>query len=90
MADVHEDECISAGLDPKAVLSIARRLDRACRDARKLGMTVFGGSGHGSLRYSDSHDASSRQLVVADLGPLGWDGGDGACTPDEEGLLRGE
>ena len=90
MADVNEEECLAAGLDPKAVLAIARRLDRAGRDARKLGLVVFGGSGHGSLRFADGRGVRDRMLVVADLGPGGWDGGDGACLPDENGLLRGE
>lgn len=72
----------------KEVLAIARRIERAARDARKLGITVFGGSGSGSLRF-DEGGGSSRALILADLDGA-WDDGDGATREDENGLRRGE
>lgn len=91
---VYEEECVAAGLDPKKVASIARRLDRAAKDATALGLTVFGGSGSGSLRCSGSalgYQAGVHcgPLIVADLDGS-WDGGDGGFGPGPDGLQRGE
>lgn len=86
---VYIDECRAAGLDPKAVASIAARLDRAAKDAHRLGLMVFGGSGSGSLRTIETDDRS-RHLIVADMDGGTWDGGDGGASYGEDGLLRGE
>lgn len=85
MVTIHEDECAAAGLDPEAVKGIARRISRAALDARRLGLTVFGGSGSGSLRFDDGGNGP---LIVADLGGS-FDGGDGAEN-FRSGLRRGE
>lgn len=86
---INEAECAFAGLDEKKVASIARRLSRAARDANALGITIFGGSGSGSLRI---HDLGSKAgaLILADLDGLNWDGGDGGSGPSDDGLRRGE
>lgn len=86
MSHVNEDECAAAGVNPKQVDSIARRLSRAAKDAAALGITIFGGSGTGSLRQ---HDARG-PLILAELDGACWDGGDGAASTDVDGLLRGE
>lgn len=83
---VNEDECKSAGLDIKKVESISRRLSKAAMEAQEMGLTVFGGSGTGTLRF---HDGQDRSLIVSYLNG-DFDGGDGACMEDENGLLRGE
>ena len=83
---VNEAECEKAELNIKKVESIARRLSRAANEAVSLGLTVFGGSGSGSLRF---YDGSGKDLVVATLDGI-FDGGDGATREDDEGLLRGE
>lgn len=82
-----EAECRHAGLDPKRVERIARRIARAMAEAEEMGVFLFGGSGSGSLRY----DAGDRRapLVVATMSGM-YDGGDGACHEDEDGLMRGE
>jgi hypothetical protein len=85
MMYVNEEECEKAGLDIKVVEGIARRISRAAREAQGLGLTIFGGAS-GSLRFDDG---TGRDLVVSDLDGL-YEGGDGACWTDEEGLLRGE
>lgn len=82
---VNIDECIEAGLDPAEVEKIAKGISRYARQASKLGMQIFGGSG-GSLRVPQDGLGS---LVVADLDGV-YEGGDGAAYPDENGLLRGE
>ena len=84
-ARVLETECEHAGLDPRKVMAIARRLAAASECAKDMGLTVFGGSGNGSLRFNDGHQ---RPLVVAYCGQ-NFDGGDGACN-DDTGLMRGE
>lgn len=87
---LHDDEIKAAGLDPKEVASLARRLERAAKDARAMGVTVFGGTGTGTLRFNDDHfNPISRPLILADL-EGSWDGGDGATMEDDAGLLRGE
>ena len=86
---VNEDECEAAGLDPKKVESIARRLSAAGREADKLGITIFGGSSSGSLRIHDKKGPQERALILADIDGY-FDGGDGGYKEDDEGLLRGE
>lgn len=86
---VNERECEAAGLDPKEVDRIARGLTRYAKQAQALGLTVFGGSSNGSLRYADD-GIDDRALVVADGLGNNFDGGDGATNYDEDGLLRGE
>jgi len=78
-----EDECAHAGLDAKDIERIARGLDKYAKAASRLGITIFGGSGSGSLRHKGS-------LIIAELGAGNYDGGDGACREDDDGLLRGE
>ncbi|WP_217495096.1 hypothetical protein [Vibrio sonorensis] len=53
MSYEHEDECIAAELDPKEVRRIAKGLTRYAKQAEALGLTIFGGSGSGSLRIDD-------------------------------------
>ncbi len=86
MTRTNDAECTAAGLDPDEVERIARRLERAGRDAKKLGIHIFGGSGSGSLRF----DTPEGPLIVAQLTGGSWDGGDGGTMPDSEGLMRGE
>lgn len=89
---VCEEECNRAGLDKAKVAALARRLSRAAKDADAMGLTIFGGSGSGSLRWRDpySNDRFSGPLVVAHIRGWNFDGGDGAEREDEYGLLRGE
>ena len=68
---VYEDELDHSGLDRKKVLSIARRISRAGREATAMGIEIFGGSS-GELRFRDDFDLGSLQLVALD-GP--FDGG---------------
>jgi hypothetical protein len=82
------NECEAADLDFKAVDRIAKRLERASRDAAKLGLTVFGGAGSGSLRVRP--DDRGPQLIVADIDGGHWDGGDGAERYGDDGLKWGE
>lgn len=85
---VNDAECQAAGLDPAEVARIARGLSRYAKQAQALGLCVFGGSGSGSLR-KDDHPRGA--LILAHLTPVGmFDGGDGACAPDDDGLMRGE
>lgn len=93
MAFVYDAECRAAGIDPEAVSRIARRMERAARDAQKLGLTVFGGSGSGSLRVTSSAIGATimdGNIVVAHIDGGLWDGGDGACGRGPDGLMRGE
>lgn len=85
--EVNTNECLYLGLDPEKVNAVARRLARVAADAEKLGLTIFGGSTHGSLRKSDSVG----YVIAADIIAGHWDGGDGGegrCMPD--GIKRGE
>lgn len=84
----HLAECEAAGLDPDQVERAARQISRGVKMAAELGLSVFGGAGSGSLRTRD--DPAKRQLVVADLGGVNWDGGDGGVDLDQDGLIRGE
>ena len=82
-------ECKKAGLDPKEIGRIAKGLSRYGRQAEKLGITIFGGSGSGDLRIHDTEGLEERALILASIDGS-FDGGDGSCREDSEGLLRGE
>lgn len=69
---VDKGKCQEFGLDVKRVESIARRLSKAGAEARKMGLTVFGGSGTGALRTA----GGGYQNNVAYLDGH-FDGGDG-------------
>lgn len=69
---VYEDKCRAFGIDPARVEAIARRLSSAAVEARRLGLTVFGGSGSGVLRVM----GGGAQNNVAELDG-NFDGGDG-------------
>lgn len=86
--EINIEECEAAGLDPVEVEKIARGLSEYAKQAQALGICVYGGSGSGSgdLRFDDG---TGRPLVVADLDGL-FDGGEGACPPNGQGLIRGE
>lgn len=84
---VNEEECREAGLDPYYVGRIASRLESAAKDAGRMGLTVFGGTGSGDLRVYANDGKGS--LICATMGGR-WDGGDGGHGPSEDGLIRGE
>lgn len=86
MASINENECEAAGLDPLDVKRIAQGLSRYAKEAQKLGIQVFGGSGSGDLRFDDGGNG---KLIIADLDG-DFDGGDGACSESDDGLIRGE
>lgn len=81
MTYVDNERCEEFGLDPKKVASIARRLSRAATEAREMKLTVFGGSGSGSLRYHGDGKSGDVRAVVADLDGH-FDGGDGGDVFD--------
>jgi hypothetical protein len=84
---INEDECLAANLDPKEVERIAKGISRYAKQAKKLGITVFGGSS-GRLDFDDQ-GTGNEPLVVASLDGL-FDGGCGSTSTDENGLIRGE
>ena len=85
---VNDEECEAAGIDPKKVESIARRLKRISGEMQALGVVLFGGGGTGSLRFDEGNGKG--RLVLAELGGHSFDGGDGCAMRDDSGLLRGE
>ena len=85
---LNEQEIACAGLDRAEVLKVVRELAKYGALAKKMGLTVFGGSGSGQLRFDDHSDLGP--LVVAFIPEGNFDGGDGHVVEDAEGLLRGE
>ena len=84
MSFVNEPECEAAGVDPDDVRKLLLRLERAAREAERLGLEIFGGSGTASLR-------GPGDLVVGSVGgPQLWDGGAGDQKVGADGLMRGE
>jgi hypothetical protein len=83
---VNKNECAAAGLDPAEVAKIARGLSRYAKQAQALGIQLFGGGTGGQLRFADGQ---AGDLILANLDG-DFDGGDGSCRPDDEGLMRGE
>lgn len=66
---VDEYTCKLLGLDVKEMEKIAKQLDKISRKCAKIGLTIFGGSGNGSLR--------SGLIVIHGISGLCYDGGDG-------------
>ncbi len=88
LSHVNEPECKKAGLNTRLVEEIARDLERVGKRAARHGITIFGGSGHGTLRF---HDGEGTPLIVGEVGGGNFDGGDGAYgLRDDTGLMRGE
>jgi len=79
---IDDEKCLEYSLDTRRVASIARRLSRAATEAQALGLTIFGGSGSGSLRYNRL-PIGGQQTEVARLDGR-FDGGDGG----DDGALR--
>lgn len=86
MAYILDAECEKAGIDPKAVAKLARRIEAACQDANKLGVRLFCGS-HNTLRADDGHE---QLLILAHLRIQNADGGDGGSSVAADGYTRGE
>lgn len=86
---VNEKECAAAGLDPDTVRNLATRLERCGKEAARLGLTIFGGSGSGDLRSSRLRIGSEQRRVIVAHVTGSWDGGCGACS-DVDGLECGE
>lgn len=84
---INEEEVLAANLPLRSVKELLLKLESAGRLADKLGVTIFGGSGTGSLRTRDSGE---RSLILGFIQHGSWDGGDGHCYPDSAGLMRGE
>ena len=87
--NINIDEIKAAGLDPKKIASIARRIEKAALEAQKMGVQIFGGSTAGTLRFSDNE--CSGALILANM-EGDWNGGDGAYGFIDfcDGLIRGE
>ena len=89
MSYVNEKKCMAAGIDIAKIKSIANRLSKAGKDAKKLGIVIFGGSGSGSLRIRETDSIEYGSLILADLDG-NFDGVAGINIEDDDGLLRGE
>lgn len=84
---INIEEIEKAKLDEMVVNSIARRLSKLALEAKTHNIKIFGGSGSGSLRFTDGGDG---ELILAHLDGNNWDGGDGATNTNSDGLERGE
>lgn len=82
---MNEDECIEAGIDLAVAKKLLSRLERLLRDMDKAGILLFCGSVN-SLRPT----SGDQKLILATFGADNTDGGCGACTTGDDGLLRGE
>ena len=91
MVSVNDEECKAAGIDPQKIERLGGRIERAARELSKMGVTIFGGSGSGSLRYSDKYRDERGALILCQLYGGDWDGGDGGCGPNKhDDFERGE
>lgn len=70
-----EESCLAAGVDPKKIELLAKKVSRLAREVEAMGLFIFGGSGSGTLRTVRTYDYG--QIVVANLDGNIWSGGDG-------------
>ena len=83
--DVYLEECEAAGLDPVKVRALARKLSQCGKEARSMGLVVFG-SGEGRLQQL----RGKNPLIVAELDGA-FDGGAGIPSREcDDGLRRAE
>lgn len=80
-------ECEYVGIDYKEIQKLKKQLNKCGKMASALGVTVFGGSGCGSIRAIDS---DNRVLILDELAYDVWDGGDGSTRTTYDGLCIGE
>ncbi len=80
-------ECEHAGIGPNIVERFENRISRLLRDMDKHGLSLFCGRS-GSIRFVDDFD--KRALIVGMFLGGNHDGGCGAVSYDNDGLLRGE
>ena len=86
--EVYDETCEFLNLDVNKVERLVRRLSSVGKELDRMGITVFGGSGTGTLRVSDA--GYGQPYVIAHISPGTFDGGDGATDEDADGHLRGE
>jgi len=84
---INEAEVEKSGLNPEKVKKLDRLMRRFVREAGKLRLEIFGGSGTLTLRYTD--DPNKGHLILAEAGG-NISGGDGGQTLWGDGLARGE
>ena len=80
---VNMKECRYQGVDPKRVQSAARRISRAMRDLKDMGLELFGGTWSATIRGDNS-------LILAEMNECRTSGGCGAQAEGRDGLIRGE
>ena len=82
------NECEHFGIDPKIVAKFENRITKLLKDMDKYNLSLFCGSSC-TIR-ADDRGEDGRELIVGSFSGRNTDGGCGACSPDEYGLLRGE
>ena len=78
-----DEQLEAAGLDPKKVLSIAKRLSKLSVEMRSMGLSVYATNGSGNLVHVSvgthiderGREAENRDSVICNVGG-GFDGGD--------------
>lgn len=88
LTHANEPECKKARLNARVVEEIARDLGRIGKRAQRHGITIFGGTGNGTLRFEDG---DGPPLIVGEISGGNFDGGCGAFgLRGNDGLMRGE
>lgn len=83
MINWSDEQIIEAGLDPKKVESITRRLNKLGREMDSMGLSIYGASGSGHLihvsrpTHTEPRQQPDYESSIANLdGCMVWDGGD--------------
>lgn len=63
---LHKKECQIAGLDPKVIEKLGKRLAKVCKEAEELGIEVFGAEGSCAYLIANKvlHPESEEPLVL--------------------------
>jgi len=83
---VNIEECDYVGVGPIEVDILSSKLSKLAKEAKKLGLPIFGGSSPGTLRFIKDN----RTIVIAHLKGDNYDGGDRAIFTGADGLQEGE
>lgn len=82
---IYEEECHHAGIDPKKLSRIVKRMAKCMGELHDLDkdLGLFGGTWNATIRHRDC-------LILASMDECRTSGGCGAEDIGPDGLLRGE
>jgi hypothetical protein len=87
---INRDEIEAAGISFEDMKKVVRAANRFMNLCEELGVSIFGGACGLQLRFNDHRGETRSDDLILWSRDGNVDGGDGGCSEDEDGLIRGE